>query len=133
MRIEASFICDDIRLEQGNKFSLMGIYDLGLLLPQIPASVPKLCLFQKWIDVPRNATLSVELRGTALPGPVPLEPVRTQGAPGGEDPAPANILVSFAMVNIVAEGELEFLTYWEGDSTPAHTHRVRISKLVPTG
>ncbi len=35
--------CDDIRLEVGNKVSLMGLYAGEALLPQIPAVLPKLC------------------------------------------------------------------------------------------
>lgn len=35
--------CDDIRIEVGNKTSLMGIYGGELLLEQIPAVLPKLC------------------------------------------------------------------------------------------
>jgi hypothetical protein len=36
--------CDDIRLEVGNKQSLMGIYSRDLLVPAFPIVLPKLCL-----------------------------------------------------------------------------------------
>lgn len=37
--------CDDIRSELGNKISLIGIYGADLLLPELPAVLPKLCIY----------------------------------------------------------------------------------------
>lgn len=37
--------CDDIRLEVGNKISLIGIYGADLLVPEMPAVIPKLCIY----------------------------------------------------------------------------------------
>lgn len=36
--------CDDVRLEVGNKQSLMGIYSGDLLVPVFPVTLPKLCI-----------------------------------------------------------------------------------------
>jgi hypothetical protein len=36
--------CDDIRLEMGNKQSLMGIYSAQLLVHEFPTVLPKLCI-----------------------------------------------------------------------------------------
>lgn len=36
--------CDDIRMEVGNKMSLMGIYSAELLVPTFPFVLQKLCL-----------------------------------------------------------------------------------------
>ena len=36
--------CDDVRLEVGNKQSLMGIYSSDLLVPEFPIVLPKLCI-----------------------------------------------------------------------------------------
>lgn len=36
--------CDDVRLEVGNKQSLMGIYSSDLFLPELPIALPKLCI-----------------------------------------------------------------------------------------
>jgi hypothetical protein len=38
-----STFCDDIRVEQGNKFSIMGCYDQTLLVSEFPITLPKLC------------------------------------------------------------------------------------------
>lgn len=34
--------CDDIRVEVGNKQSLMGVYNTELVVPQLPTTLPKL-------------------------------------------------------------------------------------------
>lgn len=36
--------CDDVRLEVGNKQSLMGIYSSYLFVPELPVVLPKLCI-----------------------------------------------------------------------------------------
>ncbi|MDT0355710.1 hypothetical protein RJO15_08035 [Herbaspirillum huttiense F1] len=36
--------CDDIRVEMGNKQSLMGVYNTELVVPNLPTSLPKLAI-----------------------------------------------------------------------------------------
>lgn len=42
-RIVFAEFCDDIRLEVGNKYSLMGCYTGELIMQPIPSLLPKLC------------------------------------------------------------------------------------------
>lgn len=37
-------LCDDVREEAGNKYSLMGVYGAGLVFAHLPALLPKLCV-----------------------------------------------------------------------------------------
>ena len=37
-------LCDDVRQETGNKYSLMGVYGADLVFAQLPALLPKLCV-----------------------------------------------------------------------------------------
>jgi len=39
-----TILCDDVRTETGNKFSLMGIYGKNIIFKKIPAGLPQLCL-----------------------------------------------------------------------------------------
>lgn len=39
-----AIFCDDIRREEGNKLSYMGVYGGDLLVPSFPAVLPKLCI-----------------------------------------------------------------------------------------
>lgn len=42
-RYMTAILCDDVRREEGNKLSYMGIYSSNLLVPAFPASLAKLC------------------------------------------------------------------------------------------
>ena len=44
-RYITAILCDDIRQEMGNKYSLMGCYQGELVVPMVPAALPKLCIF----------------------------------------------------------------------------------------
>lgn len=41
--------CDDIRLEIGNKPSFMGVYTAGIVVPELPAVLPRLGVYA-WIN-----------------------------------------------------------------------------------
>ena len=45
--LQASLLCDDVRQERNGKFILIGIFD-GLVVAQIPAMFPRLCLVNRW-------------------------------------------------------------------------------------
>lgn len=115
----------------------MGIYDEKILIRQFPARIAKLCLFQKWSEVPRGARVAIELQGTALVTPVRTEPQAIADPREIELPAEklpalmnANLLVGLSPLDLAAEGNLEFLTYWEGSSSPQHSHVIQIGKLT---
>lgn len=38
-----TIVCDDVRREEGNKLSYMGIYGASLVVPTFPVTLPKLC------------------------------------------------------------------------------------------
>lgn len=42
-RFLTTILCDDVRREEGNKLSYMGIYIADVLLASFPATLPKLC------------------------------------------------------------------------------------------
>lgn len=57
--------CDDIRLEVGNKISLIGIYGSDLVVPETPTVVPKLCIYAQLYTEPGSRfDEDVELRVT---------------------------------------------------------------------
>jgi hypothetical protein len=60
-----SLFCDDLRLELGGKISVMGIYQAEMVFPQnmgFPLSIPKLCIFIKYYEVPGSLTDDLEVR-----------------------------------------------------------------------
>lgn len=55
--------CDDIRHELGNKLSLIGVYGADLVLPELPAAIPKLCIFaQLYSELDSAFDSDIELR-----------------------------------------------------------------------
>ena len=72
-------VCDDIRLEQGDKHSLMGIYGTQVFVPEMPFVLPKLC-FQVQVRTPIDKpvkTLQVQFTG---PGKLKFEAAATDDA-----------------------------------------------------
>ena len=57
--------CDDIRHELGNKISLIGIYGADLLVQEVPAVIPKLCIYaQLYSELDKAFDDRVELKVT---------------------------------------------------------------------
>ncbi|MEW5976702.1 MAG: hypothetical protein AB1898_12940 [Acidobacteriota bacterium] len=46
--LEYSILCDDVRLEAGNKLSLMGIF-ANIYFPSLPSNVLKFALLNHWV------------------------------------------------------------------------------------
>ncbi len=50
-RLDCIIFCDDIRLESGNKVTLVGIYGSTLFIPadaKFPAALRQFCVFLRW-------------------------------------------------------------------------------------
>ena len=50
-----SLLCDDVRLEAGNKLSVMGIFQ-DIYLPSLPATVLRFALLNHWIGQGQHQT-----------------------------------------------------------------------------
>lgn len=113
-------ICDDVRFETGNKVSLIGLYDLNLIVRQVPARIPQLALFQRWAGVSGARKIKIEVRGSASAG------VHTFQADYLGDRDRVQIALRFSPIELIGAGELEFATYWDGQPVPTYTHRVGV-------
>ena len=58
-----TLFCDDIRHETSGKLTLVGVYSDALIVPELPATLPRLCLVARLIaplaQPPRSVTLRV--------------------------------------------------------------------------
>ncbi len=117
-----SLICDDVRIEMGNKMSLMGIFQ-NILLPQFPATVVKFAVLNHWEG--RGAFTS-ELR---IVGPGGRETVRSRptsftiGAGGRAD----NVTF-FTNVTFEAPGAYAVQVVLSGEvvgEAPLHLRQIR--------
>jgi hypothetical protein len=68
-----TLICDDVRLELGNKMSLMGLFQ-NIFLPRFPATMVKFAVLNRWEG---QGTFKSEIR---IMGPDRDETVRSQPA-----------------------------------------------------
>jgi hypothetical protein len=59
---EYAIICDDIRHEMGNKFSLIGIYGSDLQVAQLPFLFPKLSVAIAYRNMQGGDSFSISLR-----------------------------------------------------------------------
>ncbi len=94
-RYAYAIFCDDVRNEQGNKISLMGIYNGEMHLPSLPALLPKLGLSVRVSSPIEEPVTSVQFRlaSTVADGPsfvidLPAEEIqkaRGDGVPGRQD------------------------------------------------
>ncbi|MDY6950872.1 MAG: hypothetical protein SWE60_05125 [Thermodesulfobacteriota bacterium] len=77
---EYAIICDDIRHEMGDKFSLIGIYGSDIYVAQIPFLFPKLCVVVAYRHMQSGDSFSIDLHdpsgqplGQTVRGTVPKE------------------------------------------------------------
>lgn len=61
-RFVHAIFCDDIRREIGNKVSFMGCYQGELVVPNIPATLPKLCVHATIVATTERAVKSLTVR-----------------------------------------------------------------------
>lgn len=127
MQHEATFISDDLRHEVGQKVSLLGIYDRGIVFNRLPARLLKLCVFQRWSNVTNLMKVTVELRGEVLAA----ISYRIEGKPAERESKDAHntaqLLLAFGPVDFVRPGKLEVLTYFNEESSPRHTHELQVT------
>jgi hypothetical protein len=127
MRHEITIVCDDIRRETGNKISLMGLYDDAIVHKEFPASLAKLCIFQRWIDTSLKKTdiIRLELIGGPLQEPISAE---CRLDPEHYSPAATKLQVTVALAPffILKPGEIELVTYFAGSDEVAHRHKLEI-------
>lgn len=59
-RLQYSMVCDDIRLEVGNKLSFMGVYREVIFVADIPHLFPKLCFHLVFDDVKTRDNVTIK-------------------------------------------------------------------------
>jgi hypothetical protein len=113
-------LCDDIRREVGNKFSLMGIYNYDVILPSMPHTFPKLCFFVMLNGINRKimpANLDIKI---FTPQSEPMEMVMTFAAPaGGAEFSNANMGIELAQFPVQCPGEMRIEINIRGHEKPA--------------
>ncbi|HYM78371.1 MAG TPA: hypothetical protein VE377_20525 [Candidatus Dormibacteraeota bacterium] len=69
-------VCDDVRLEVGNRFTIIGFYSKSIALPALPTTLPKLAFFAQF-DSPSLAGHDLVVRLINPSGGLIFESPRT--------------------------------------------------------
>jgi len=64
-RFMTTVMCDDVRREEGNKLSYLGIYSGSIIVPDFPVTLPKLC-FVASLSCPGHQELPKSLKFLVL-------------------------------------------------------------------
>ncbi len=114
-----ALFCDDVRLEVGNKLSLMGVFH-QIVVPRFPVTVMKFAVVSQWRGGGRHLS-EVRILSEDRQRPVMLsEPSPFEIAPGGV----ANNISFFFNVDFPAPGTYRVQTLI--DSTLADEHNLTL-------
>lgn len=116
-------LCDDIREEKGNKFSLMGIYASSIVVDRTPVILPKLCLFVMLIGTKKNVpNMNIVFKSPNAAPMNQLLEVPTDQAVGG------NVATAMAIspFKVNSPGDAQFEIRFEGEKRPSLIYKFKI-------
>jgi hypothetical protein len=126
LRLSYTIFCDDVRLEVGNKLSLMGIFH-QVMVQQFPVTVMKFAVVSQWRGEGRHMSEVRILTGDRRKALVLAEPSPFEVAPGGV----ANNISFFFNVEFPAPGTYRVQTLV--DSSLADEQELTILRVDAQG
>jgi hypothetical protein len=124
LQLAYTIFCDDVRLEVGNKLSLMGVFH-QIVVQQFPVNVLKFAVVTQWRGEGRHLSEVRILTGDGQQAVVLAEPSPFEVAPGGV----ANNISFFFNVVFHAPGPYRVQTLI--DSTLADEQQLTLLHLDP--
>ncbi len=120
-----TILCDDLRMELGNKFSIMGVYGREMLFSSIPALLPRISLAVKLEGIKkiftdfhvRLKTPDNESKNFTYPAPANLEL-------DGE----TNLLIVISPFRVTSPGKAAIEITFSGDKKPSIIHEFEIKQ-----
>lgn len=147
-RSAAAFFCEDIRQEEGNKLSYMGIFSGDMILPDLPAVLPKFCVVIR-VVTPADQPLSqlkilvITNEDTLFESDVPQETLRTKylarvntalPLPDPHDyraPYPSNVrLFHLTFTNVAFDSETAVMVRLVTEAEILRAGAIRVSKAA---
>ena len=125
-RLAYTIFCDDVRLEVGNKLSLMGVFH-QIIVQHVPVTVMKFAVVTQWRGEGRHLSEVRILTDDRQRAIVLAEPSPFEVAPGGV----ANNISFFFNVNFPAPGRYRVQTLI--DSTLADEQELALFQVDPAG
>ncbi len=122
-----TIICDDIRFEQNNKISLIGVYSDVILVPKLPYTFPKICIAQEWEGATVKKQVRLALKGPKLNLPTVIGSLKEDRKP---DTDHVKIPVCIGPVTFEQEGEYSFQTYFDDEQEPAFVKKFHLRLMA---
>lgn len=121
-----TILCDDVRKETGNKYSLMGVYGKKLILKNLPAVLPKMSLVVMLKGVKHNS-----LEGDATIRQPGLDPTKIsfQSDKAIEDDD-VNLILMASPFRIKQPGVITIEIRFFNDDRPKIVHKVHVEKAA---
>lgn len=116
-------LCDDIREEKGNKFSLIGVYGSSIVVDRTPAILPKLCLFVMLIGTKKNIpNMTIVFKS---PNAEPVQQlIKMPPDQGVGNNVGAAMTISPFKIN--SPGDAKFEIHFEGETRATLTYKFKI-------
>ena len=127
LQLVYTICCDDVRLEVGNKLSLMGVFHQIVVQHRFPVTVMKFAVVNQWRGSGRHLSEVRILTSDRQRAVVIAEPSPFEVAPGGV----ANNVSFFFNVEFPAPGTYRVQTLV--DSTLADEQELTLVQLDPNG
>lgn len=116
-------LCDDIRQEQGNKLSFMGVYGCKIILDHIPAIFPKLCICVMLTGIV-TAFSRVDV-ALILPNAKTI-PLAISGPPDVTCGGNHNLGIIVSPARITSAGKAKIELRFDGEKKPSVIHHFEI-------
>jgi hypothetical protein len=119
-----AILCDDVRQEVGNKSSLMGIYDKDIFFTDLPALLPKLCLYVRLEGVGTAFQKCKITLKAPEEDPIHLE-ISTPEITIGQN---VSLFSIFSPFRAKKTGHAKFEIRFDDRKRPSHVHKFEIKK-----
>lgn len=119
-------ICDDVREERKNKYSLMGVYGNEIIFNRVPALLPKLCFLLMLEDVKEpfhEVTITLKLPDSKAQKF--KRPGMPEGAPGNN----YNYILGITPFRVEKTGEAKFEVRFDDAKRPNYVHQFMIKEM----
>ncbi len=130
-QVEYTIICDDIRMEKGNKVSLMGIYGNQMLVAEFPFRFARLGFVQRWTNLPDGQKFRVVFRGEGFKGLTVEGEIQYKSSGEPKQSNDTNIVLNFNGIVFPKPGRFIFETSILGSEEQTYKYEISVSKAKP--
>jgi hypothetical protein len=126
-KLNFHFICDDIRHEEGNKSTFVGVFRSNIIVISKPYVIPKLCFLLSFNGVKSGDVLKVQMLDPDDKEILGLSPV-SLGSPKKSKVRSAIIEATFAGLQIKKEGTYRLLCVFDEEDKAKQEIKFEIKK-----